>query len=104
MWASNYHTIFYKDGTVEHVGYRNKDIGTYKITGDNTIKANFDEYIAWAGEDYAYIGSYTVTYTYDSKKETLKQKIDEGNYNGNASSKNTLVKVKKMVEDSMEDY
>ncbi|MDR0905340.1 MAG: hypothetical protein LBN00_04060 [Oscillospiraceae bacterium] len=43
LWAYNYHTIFYDDGTIRHVGHRNVDIGTYNISEDGTIHASFDK-------------------------------------------------------------
>lgn len=103
-WATNYHTIFYSDGTVEHMGYRSRDIGYYEITGDYTATANFDEYIDWAGSGYQYMGSYKCYYTYNSETKCLERRLERfyDNY-GDNDGDGDLVKVDKMVEDS-EDY
>ncbi len=103
MWATNYHTIFYDDGTVQHVGYRNVDIGTYEMIADYTIKAVFDEYVQWAGEEYDYLGTYVAYYTYDLKTGDLERRIGERSYYSDANNdfdNRTLIKVEKMVEDS----
>lgn len=49
-WAVSYKTQFYDDGTVVNEGYRNKDVGTYKLLDDGTVIATYNEnYISMAG-------------------------------------------------------
>lgn len=105
MWATNYHTIFYSDGTVEHLGYRNKDVGYYKFVNDYTIEVTFDEYVQWAGENYEYLGTYIAYFTYDVDSGTLDRRVGQRTYYSdynNDFDNRTLVRVDKMVEDS--DY
>ena len=69
-FSSKYTFKFKKNGTVVLKGYRNKDIGTYKITGKNKVCLTFKKlYINAPGERWARIkGKYTATITIKSKK------------------------------------
>lgn len=102
QWADNYHTIFYENGTVEHIGYRNEDTGYYVCLDNNTIEATFDGYIDWAGGYKEYLGWYKVYYTYNSNTGTLDRRMGQWVYDStynNDFDNRELVKVDKMVED-----
>ena len=78
-WSNTYTTTFNADGTVTSEGWRNKDAGTYEVTGPTTIKATFNSnqrdvpgYGFQTTEGY----SYTVTYEYDAGSNTLYATYD----------------------------
>jgi hypothetical protein len=101
MWATNYHTVFYNDNSIEHFGYRNRDTGYYEITGPYTATASFDAYVAWSGDKYQYSGSYYCYYTYDPNSGYLQRRIEyyAGEDNDNDGDGN-LIKVDRIIEDS----
>ncbi len=80
-WATNYHTVFYADGSVEHFGYRNYDTGTWthQSADSNEIVAYYDQYQDVEGE-YVYSGSYTCYYYYNSSSGLLERNIIPGDY------------------------
>ena len=65
-WSQSYKTTFHEDGTVEHAGWRNRDKGTYEISGDKThIIAYFNEnYLDMPGQGYMMQNGYEYTATY----------------------------------------
>lgn len=69
-FSSKYTFKFKKNGAVVLKGYRNKDIGTYKIMGKNKVRITFKKlYIDAPGEGWGRIkGKYTATITIKSKK------------------------------------
>ncbi|MDY2921463.1 MAG: hypothetical protein SOT18_01315 [Eubacterium sp.] len=69
-FSSKYTFKFKKNGTVVLRGYRNKDIGTYKMTGKNKAKLTFKKlYINTPGEGWGRLnGKYTATITIKNKK------------------------------------
>jgi len=77
IWAEKYRTTFRKDGTVIQTGYRNKDIGTYKISKDKKkVVATFRKcYFDTPGKGYERINNYKykVTYRLKSKKKLYAQ-------------------------------
>lgn len=81
-WAGSYKTIFHADGTVEQIGYRNKDIGTYKISENGTsVTAMYNQiYIdspRTGGYELEESYSYTVTYSIDRNKDCLTAKYSQ---------------------------
>lgn len=75
LYALAYYTEFCRDGGVIQTGYRNMDIGTYQITGEDTVTAVFVNNLWDSPETGGYQRidgySYTVTYTYDADNHTL---------------------------------
>lgn len=69
-FSSKYTFQFKKNGSVVLKGWRNKDYGTYKITGKNTAKLTFKKlYISAPGEGWEKAdGKYTATIRFVSKK------------------------------------
>ena len=56
-YSSKYTFQFKKNGTVVLKGWRNKDYGTYKVTGKNTAKLTFTKlYIDAPGEGWSRAG------------------------------------------------
>lgn len=53
-YSSKYTFQFKKNGTVVLKGWRNKDYGTYKVTGNNTAKLTFKKlYMSAPGEGWS---------------------------------------------------
>lgn len=69
-YSSKYTFQFKKNGSVVLKGWRNKDYGTYKITGNNTAKLTFKKlYISAPGEGWEKAdGKYTATIRFAGKK------------------------------------
>jgi len=73
-WAYNYHTVFNKDGTVEHFGHRNMDKGTYTIENDGAIRAIFNDCkYDFPGEGYLKVSGYTCTYRFSDDGKELSR-------------------------------
>ena len=76
-YSTKYTFTFKKNGTVVLKGWRNKDCGTYKITGKKTAKLTFKKlYVDAPGEGWSRLdgGSYTATIKLD-KKNRIKVKF-----------------------------
>jgi len=87
-WASAYKTQFKKDGTVCQKGYRNKDLGTYKISKDRKkVVATYNKcYYDYPGYGFRRVKGYKYTVTYRMKdNNTLHAKYSkESSGNTNA--------------------
>ena len=70
-YSSKYTFQFKKNGTVVLKGWRNKDYGTYKVTGNNTAKLTFKKlYMSAPGEGWSRAGGkYTATIKLAGKKK-----------------------------------
>lgn len=70
-FSSKYTFQFKKNGTVSLKGWRNKDSGTYKVTGNNTAKLTFKKlYIDAPGEGWIRSqGKYTATIKFAGTKK-----------------------------------
>lgn len=70
-YSSKYTFQFKKNGTVVLKGWRNKDYGTYKVTGNNTTKLTFKKlYMSVPGEGWSRAGGkYTATIKLAGKKK-----------------------------------
>ena len=102
-WATNYHTIFYEDGSVEHFGYRNYDSGYFVLgDGENEVIAYFDQYQDVPGEGYVYSGSYTCYYYYNPSNGFLERIIYPGEVYDDFTNdgEGILQKVSAIVESS----
>lgn len=102
-WATNYHTIFYEDGSVEHFGYRNYDVGSFFLgDSENEVVAYYDQYQDVPGEGYVYSGSYTCYYYYNSSSGFLERIIYPGEYYDDFTNDGDgiLQKVNAIVESS----
>lgn len=76
-YSSKYTFTFRKNGTVILKGWRNKDCGTYKITGKKTARLTFKKlYTDAPGEGWTRLegASYTATLKLD-KKNRIKVKF-----------------------------
>ena len=89
LWALAYETIFSPDGRVAQYGWRNRDCGTYEMTGENTAVATFREnWFDSPGYGYEKLEGlcYTVTYTYDADTDTLYASYSQDLADSNATS------------------
>lgn len=89
LWALAYETIFSPDGRVAQYGWRNRDCGTYEMTGENTAVATFCEnWFDSPGYGYEKLEGlcYTVTYTYDADTGTLYASYSQDLADSNATS------------------
>ena len=76
-WADNYHTVFHKDGTVEHFGHRNFDKGTYKTENDGSIRAVFNDCkYDFPGEGHLKVSGYTCIYRLSDDGKELSRDCD----------------------------
>ncbi|MCL1941609.1 MAG: ankyrin repeat domain-containing protein [Synergistaceae bacterium] len=76
-WADNYHTVFYKDGKVEHFGHRNLDNGTYTTANDGSRRAVFDNCkYDFPGEGYLQVSGYTCVYRPGADGKELSRVCD----------------------------
>lgn len=74
-WATSYRLDLGRDGIASCFGYRNKDIGTYKITGENTVLITFDHCeIDAPGEGWIPVDGfvYTIEMTIDGDDAAIK--------------------------------
>ena len=74
-FSSKYTFTFKKNGAVVLSGWRNKDYGTYKITGKKTAKLTFKKmYISFPGEGLTrvYGKKYTATIKIDKRKNRFR--------------------------------
>lgn len=89
-WACSYKAKFVSKGNkVTVIGYRNKDIGTYKISKNKKkVVATFNKcYYGGAGEDYQKIKDYKYKVTYRLRSDgTLYVKYGKGADYTNATS------------------
>lgn len=94
-FSSQYTTIFNSNGTVCQTGWRNKDTGYYKVISANKIKAYYtDNYVSWAGSNnpQKVNTSYTATYTYNKKNNTVYVKYSLEFYkNMNSNAKDGVL-------------
>ena len=64
-YATGYTIYFYDDNSINVIGYRNKDNGTYSISEDGTIYANMKCNFFGAGSSgYTYTGDYSINFTF----------------------------------------
>lgn len=91
-YATAYTTVFCPDGRIVQYGYRNRDVGTYKIVNDDTVIATFTHNMYdYPGIGYQEIENYTYTVTYkyhytsNATIEADYSKDFEQNTNSNAN-------------------
>lgn len=76
-WASSYKIELSDDGKASCTGWRNKDTGTYKITGADKVLITFDKCeMDSPGEGFAPVEGFTYTIEMSLKGDDAQIKID----------------------------